>query len=584
MLIYKKLLHLITPTQKLELIFLSVLMFIGVLFEMLGVGIIIPTLAILLNPNILVDYPKFSVILKKILGSITHDELVIIGMGILVFVYFIKTLYLIFLTWKQSIISTKISSFFSKKLFSGYLEMPYSFHLSRNSSDLIRNIQSEVNYFNSIAQSFITLTTEFSAILGIAVMLLFIEPKGAISVSLFLFLFAFIFYRLIRNVILKWGIERQKQEGDLARFLMEGFGSIKILKLMGKSFYFKNLFNKASEEKSVTFAKIFALQQVPRLYIELMGVVSLSVFIISMIYLSRPIDTLLPIIGVFVVAAFRLMPSINRIIGSMQNIRSAGPVVDLLYNEFILIDNTIIIEESLVKKTFFKEIIELKNICFKYPESKKFILNQISLDIRKGDSIGLFGKSGSGKSTLVDLICGLLRPNIGEIIVDGSNINNNIRDWQNKIGYVSQFIYLTDDTIRKNVAFGIPSEKIDNVKVDRAIEMAQLDEHIAGLPLGLNTIVGEQGVQLSGGQRQRIGIARALYDNPQVLILDEATSALDNKTEIEVMDSIDSIKGNITIIIIAHRLSTLSHCDKIFQLDNNTIIEKNKVDLYLDKH
>ena len=384
-------------------------------------------------------------------------------------------------------------------------------------------------------------------------------------------MFAFIFYRVVRNKLLKLGYERQIEEGKLIRILNEGFGSIKISKLMGKTNYFINLFNKTSNKKAITYSTIFAFQQFPRLYIEFMGVLSIAIFIISMTIMSKPIDTLLPVIGVFIVAAFRLMPSVNRILGSMQNIRSAKPVVDLLHNEFLLISKMNPNQNHLSSKFTFNNIIEINSLYFSYPHTNKFILENISFKINKGECVGFIGPSGSGKSTIVDIMLGLISPTSGKILVDNFEITEDLNEWKQKIGYVSQFIYLTDDSIRNNVAFGIPNEEVDENAIITAIKMAQLQEYIEKLPDGILTNVGEQGIQLSGGQRQRIGIARALYYNPDVLVFDEATSALDSNTEKEVITSINSLKGKKTIIIIAHRLSTLSICDKIFKIENGTI-------------
>ncbi len=571
-----KLLYLITSKQKKDLIILIILMIIGLLFEMIGVGIIIPVLGIIMNSEVINNYPFLKPYFISTNEQFHKEKIIVISLILLVFIYLIKTIYLMFLAWKQSKISSYLSSHLAKKLFSGYLELPYIFHTQRNSSDLIRNIQSEVNYFNNIAQSFITLTTEISGIIGIAFMLLLIEPLGAISVSGFLIIFAFVFYRLIRNKLLRWGYQRQIEEGSLSRILNEGFGSIKISKLMNRTSYFIKLFRKTSDQKARTYSTIFAFQQFPRMYIEFMGVLSISVFILIMTLTSRPIETLLPIIGVFVVAAFRLMPSVNRIMGSLQNIRAAKPVIELLFQEFVIINenNTKIDNNS--KTIKFNNCIEIDSLYYSYPSSNRNILENVSLKINKGESVGLIGPSGSGKSTLIDIIIGLFKPTSGLILVDGNPITENLTEWKNKIGYVSQFIYLTDDTIKNNIAFGLADEDIDDKAVIAALKMAQLEEYIESLPYGVLTKVGEQGVQLSGGQRQRIGIARALYNNPDILILDEATSALDTHTEKEVMESINSFKGKKTIIIITHRLTTISNCDKIFKIENGSIIENVK--------
>jgi ABC-type multidrug transport system fused ATPase/permease subunit len=572
----KKLNFLFTASQKRQLIILGLLILIGIFFEMIGLGVMIPALGIILNPNLIQEYPSLFPFIK-LLGFPTQLELIVYGMSTLVFIYLSKTLYLMFLAWKQSQVSSNLSSFLAQKLFLGYLELPYSFHLQRNSSDLIRNIQSEVNLFNTVSISFIGLATEISAIIGVATMLFIVEPVGTISIGAFLFVFAFIFHQLTRSRLLRWGKDRQEVEGRMVRHLTEGFGSIKISKVMHKTNYFFENFSRNNNMKAEIFAKATTLQQFPRLYLEFLAVIALSAFILTMIYIGESLANILPIIGVFVVAAFRLMPSINRIMGGLQNIRYAKPVIDVLYNEFNNIENNKrVIPKNKINELEFNNIISINGVNFSYKEdlSGHLALKNISLHIFKGESVGFIGPSGSGKSTLVDLLIGVLKPQIGFIYVDNIDIYNNMSSWQNHIGYVPQFIYLTDDSIINNIAFGICPEKIDKNAVLDCLIRAQLVDFVNSLPLGLDTMVGEQGVQLSGGQRQRIGIARALYNNPDILILDEATSSLDLQTEIGVMEAITAMKGEKTIIIIAHRLSTIEHCDRIYRMNSGMIVEE----------
>ena len=576
MTLIKKLSFLLSNSHKKKLIYLSFFILLGIFFEMIGLGIMIPALGVILNPDISNSHPSLVPILNFI-GNPDQKLLVLYGMCSLVLVYLIKTIYLMFLAWKQAIISSNLSSYLAQKLFQGYLDLPYSFHLERNSSDLIRNIQSEVNLFNTVSIALIGLTTEISAIFGVALMLFIVEPIGAISVALFLFIFAFAFHRITRKKLLFWGEKRQFVEGKMARYLHEGFGSIKISKIMGKTRYFYEHFSDNNNQKSEIFAKATTLQQFPRLYLELLAVIALSAFIFFMLYTGQSLDVLLPTLSVFVVAAFRLMPSLNRIMGGLQNIRYAKPVVELLYEEFnkIEINKKKSNNNEIPTLNFNKNIIihEL-NFCYDLNLRNKLALKSISLIINKGESIGIIGSSGSGKSTLVDIIIGVLKPQSGFIKVDNVDIYDNLNSWQSYIGYVPQYIYLTDDTIINNIAFGLPPEKINNHAVFEALKGAQLLDFIDSLPEGLSTIVGEQGVQLSGGQRQRIGIARALYNNPEILILDEATSALDLQTELGVMNAIIPMKGTKTILIIAHRLSTIKHCDRVYKLNSGMIVEE----------
>jgi ABC-type bacteriocin/lantibiotic exporter with double-glycine peptidase domain len=283
---------------------------------------------------------------------------------------------------------------------------------------------------------------------------------------------------------------------------------------------------------------------------------------------------LIPVLGVFVAAAFRLIPSANRIIGSIQQIKVAEPIVELLYREFNEINNEIPTHNKNPNNLVFKNKINLKNISFSYNNSEEYEINNIDITINVGDFIGIIGKSGSGKSTIVDLILGLLTPQKGQIDIDGMLLNDeNYPDFRKLIGYVPQVIYLTDSSLKSNIAFGLKDEDIDHVALQKAIVLSHLSELVESLPNGIETFVGERGVRLSGGQRQRIGIARALYNNPQILILDEATSALDNNTENEIMNAVNQLHGNKTIIIIAHRFTTIKNCDIVYKIESGKILK-----------
>jgi ABC-type multidrug transport system fused ATPase/permease subunit len=287
---------------------------------------------------------------------------------------------------------------------------------------------------------------------------------------------------------------------------------------------------------------------------------------------NRALEAVLPTLGLFAAAAFRLMPSVNRVLGAVQSLRYGMPVIDTLCAEFKLAVPEIAVTQRSV--TPFRATLELNQITYAYPAVAEPALKDISLAIQRGESVGFIGASGAGKSTLVDILLGLLAPDTGEVRVDGNDIQKNLRNWQDQIGYVPQSIFLTDDTLRRNVAFGLPNEQINDAAVHRAIRAAQLEEFVDSLPDGLETFVGERGIRLSGGQRQRIGIARAIYHDPAVLVLDEATSSLDTETERGVMQAITALQGSKTILIIAHRLSTVEHCNRLYRLQDGRVVEE----------
>jgi ABC-type multidrug transport system fused ATPase/permease subunit len=543
------------------------------IFEVIGLGVLIPALGVMLNPDIGKQYPELIPYLE-FMGNPTQMQLVLGGMLTLVLIYIIKTGYLIFLGWRQSKYTAELSSQLSQQLFLGYLRQPYTMHLQRNSAELLNNIQTEVNLFNSVAQSTISLITEFSLIISVALMLVLVEPFGALVVTSFLTISALGFHRLTKNKLLIWGKNRVIHSERTNQHLLQGLGGVKDVKLMGLENYFSDEYAKHNIANTKLQIKVNTLAQLPRPYLELLAVSGLAGLIALMVVQARPMSLLLPTLGVFVAAAFRMIPSVNRIMSSMQAIRYANPVIDKLYNEFKMIREYYENSDQNINLNFADKII-IENLRYHYPNVKNFAIDGVSLTIKKGETIGFIGASGSGKSTLMDLILGLLTPISGSVLIDNKDIQINPRKWQDQIGYVPQSIYLTDDTLRNNVAFGIPINKINNIAVDYAIKAAQLDGFVEGLPEGLETYVGERGVRLSGGQRQRIGIARALYYDPQVLVLDEATSALDSHTEIGVMESIRSLHGTKTILIVAHRLTTLSNCDRLYRFENGKVVQEN---------
>jgi ABC-type multidrug transport system fused ATPase/permease subunit len=568
----QKLFYIYSRKQKKALIFLSILMFFGLFFEMLGLGVLIPALSLMIKPNISTEYPVLKSIIIY-LGNPQPKILILLGMLLLTIVYVIKTIFLIFLSYTQAKFTTNLFSDLSIRLYNGYINLPYSFHINNNSTILISNIQSELNQFNSVTNAFINVAIELSAILGISILLFIIEPIGSIVISFFFIISVYIFSIITKSRLQKWGLDRIEVEKNISKSLYEGFGGIKMIKVMGRVDYISNIFNVNNKLRADISKKISLLSQIPRLYLELLMVFGLTGYISLNIFLNKPLDLILSTLGVFVVAAFRLLPSINRIMAAFQTLRFAKPVIELIYSEFFRINDNLKFNKIKTSKISFANKIEVKNLSFSYSENKSdLILNEISLTIKKGETIGLIGESGSGKSTLVDIMLGLLKPLNGLILVDNVNIQDNLKSWQGLFGYVPQFIYLIDDSIKKNIAFGIEENEIDEEKLINAILMSQLDNFISNLPNKLNTNVGELGVQLSGGQRQRIGIARALYNNPDVLVFDEATSSLDLDTENEISNCIAFLRKQKTIIIVAHRYSTIRNADVIYKINKGRIV------------
>lgn len=581
--LFKKTLYLLNKSQKKELIVLSLLLIIGIFFEMIGLGILLPALTLMLDSDIGNTYPELKPYLNY-LGNPSHFELIVMGMSVVLFVYFIKALFLSFVSWKQSKFTAYLSATLSERLFNGYLYQPYTFHTQRNSAELLRNIQVEVVQLCQATQGALAMSVELSMILGVSLTLFYVEPLGALGVMIFIFICAGIFYLFIKNKMITWGIKRQFHVGKINKHLLQGLSGVKDIILSNKQNHFTKLFAKHNYITADIQSKVVVMKIIPRLYLELISVAGLSIVIILIVFQDNSIEKLIPVIGIFVAAAFRMLPSVNRIITALQSIQFVKPVINVLYDEFVLIENQqkSLIRDNLSLLKSFNDNLSLVKINFKYLNSKQFALKNINLKISKGESVGIIGDSGSGKTTLMDLILGVLKPTSGKIIIDNIESKNTHEFWKNKMGYVPQSIYLIDDTLRNNIAFGVPKNEINDERVKQCIADAQLTTLIDELPDGLNTFVGERGVRLSGGQCQRIGIARALYNDPELLVLDEATSSLDEKTEKEFMNAIDNLHGKKTILIVAHRLSTVKKCNRLYKLNKGQIIDEGHPNKILD--
>ncbi len=576
-----KLWHMLALEQRRSAILLLVLMLVGMLLETLGIGLIIPALGVMAEGDLATRYPVLVPWLNA-LGNPRHDQLIIAGMSVLVGVYVIRTLFLGFLAWWQARFAFELQASISQRLFIGYLRQPYTFHLQRNSAQLINNVVTETNQFtHSGLIAGMTLLTEILVLIGISALLLVVEPLGAILVVSTLGLAGWGFNRLTHAHILRWGEMRQHHEALRIQHLQQGLGGAKDVKLLGRESDFLAQCRLHNSGIARVGQRQTALQALPRLWLELLAVIGLAALVLVMLKQGKPSEALLPTLGLFAAAAFRLMPSVSRALGAMQSVRYTLPVIDTLYSELCLLDTAKLPQRG--EPLLFKNALTINKVSFRYPDAEAKTLQNISLAIPHGASVGFIGGSGAGKSTLVDIILGLLTPESGVVHVDGIDIQTQLRDWQDKIGYVPQSIFLTDDSLRRNVAFGLPNDQIDEAAVWRALRAAQLEQFVRDLPEGIDSLVGERGIRLSGGQRQRIGIARALYHDPSVLVLDEATSSLDTDTERGIINAVRALQGEKTIIIVAHRLSTVEHCNHLFRLERGQVVEEGETAIMLGK-
>jgi ATP-binding cassette, subfamily B, bacterial PglK len=561
----KKIKYLITERQLKGLILISFLLFIGILLELFGLGLIIPIISILLDPDQNENIPLFVKNLVK------NENLVFLLLFFLVIIYLIKTAFLVLLTLKENKFLHNISSYISITLFKRYINMPYLFHLSKNSSILLKNLQIEHGQFLIYITSFLTMIIEGSFLFFLILAVIYVEPVAAFSVGIFYAFLVSIFLRFSRKTLIKWGHEREVIDSKISKLTIEALGGIKNIIMSNKFDLYSRIYSELYYNKARISSNYAIINQLPRFFIEFMSIIGLVSFISVMIIQGKSTKELIPILGIFVAATFKMLPSIYKLVSSFQSIKYSSRSVEIIYNEFQsteIISNT----EDNNYQFIFNESIKLHNVCFGY-NPKNLILQNIAVEIKLGESVGIIGESGSGKSTFIDLILGLHEPTSGKIIIDNKNILNiNNVSWKNQISYVPQSIYLIDDSIVNNIAFGIPSNEIDYNKIDELIRCVELKDFVNSLKMGKHTIVGERGKQLSGGQIQRIAIARALYKKSKIIVLDEATSALDSALEHKVVNSINKFSKDLTIIIIAHRESSLKNCDRIFEIRNKSLV------------
>lgn len=554
------------PRERRKLWFIWLLILVSMVLETFSLGMVLPIIAVLTDGSYRNRFPG----VYEFLGEPSTERLLMIGVVFLFGLYVVKNAFFYASSRVQRRFLNDTSARLSQRAFSRYLRQPYEFHLQHNSATLINNAEIAKSIISGGLDPFLTLLTDGLVAIGLFVMLLVVEPIGTLSTILVFGVSAGIFQMTTRKKIAEWGRLRKKHLALVLQHLQQGLGGAKEVKLLGREQKFLDDHEEHLVASMEITRKFSLMQMLPRLWLEVIAIGSLAALVGVMTATSDDVTKILPVLGLFAATAFRVIPSIGRIIASIQAITFAAPQIRAVHKDLSLaIPDATDVDESLM----FGQSIEFRNVSFAYESGTRRSLSEVSLRIECGESVGIVGPSGAGKSTLIDLLLGLLSPSSGEILIDGVPMSSNVRGWQRLIGYVPQSIYLTDDSLLKNVAFGLHPRDIDQVAVQRAIESAQLSDFVNSLPDGLNTVVGERGVRLSGGQRQRIGIARALYNDPKVLVLDEATSALDTETEGGVMESVRKLQGERTVIIVAHRMTTVAHCSRIFTIEDSRLVD-----------
>ena len=546
--------------------FIVVAMIVGAMLEAVGIGAILPLISLMGQPDFLVRHPEIGHIAEA-LGIVSHTQFIMFCASCLIVLYLIKNAYISWETKLQIDFSMHNQIKFSTEIMNNYLCKGYLFHLDHNSATLLRNVNAggQIIYSVMLIATF-TLLTELITAFTIWLMLVVVDAFTAVVVAGITGAMMYGIIKAFRRNISKQAKIQNDFAAGYIKCVNQGLGAIKETKVMRKEKYFLEEFSRTYQQYGEANRKYLFINQLPRMIIETMVVSGLLVMIVAKLAMGSTPEQIVPLLGVLALAAFRLMPSANRIVNLFNTIKFQQPLFYELYPELMDIKER---QESRKESYYlsdqpklkFEKSIQVNKLRFAYPEGREDVLRDVSFSIGKGDFAGIIGPSGAGKTTFVDILLGLLKPSDGNIKVDGQDIFDNIRSWQANLAYVPQSIYLIDGSVKENIALGVASEDIDNAHIEKSLHMAELYDFVSDLPEGMETRVGERGVKLSGGQRQRIGIARALYQQPEVLILDEATSALDNDTEKSITDTILKLKGQITIIAIAHRLSTLAECD-----------------------
>lgn len=581
---FSKFLYLFNRREKLQILVLLILILVGALLETFVVGLIYPFISVLKRPEIIHEHWMSSWVYRVMRAGSDKEFIVWIAAG-LIGVYLLKNVYLVFLAYTQSRFIFNKQRKFSRRFFTFYLHQPYTFHLQRNAAELLNKINSVVpSLFSSFLLFALMFVIETITTISILGLLILIKPLPAIITVSILGTFTFAFYRILRKKIGELGKLSQHYSEKMIQWINQGLGGLKETKVLGREEFFINTFDRNS--KGLVRVQLFmhVINQLPRSFLETICMISMLLIMLLIIVQNKEIQSIIPTLSIFAMAAFRIIPSMNRIFAATAVLRYNSYSIEVVYNDLVSFNKDIttndVAKRSDTAETVivFNKVIELKNVYYKYPNANRLALNDISIKIPQHYSVGFVGPSGAGKTTLVDIILGLLTPTQGKMLVDGKDIQDNLASWQRRIGYIPQNIYLSDDTIRCNIAFGLPDERIDEEKVWSALESAQLEELVNSFSDKINTFIGERGIRLSGGQRQRIGIARALYHNPEVLVMDEGTASLDNETEREVMKAMRRLSGKKTLIIIAHRLSTVKNCDLLYFVSDGKIMGCGKYD------
>jgi len=572
---FKKVIYLLPEGDPYKLLIIFILMLISAVLEVAGIGMIPAFVSIVATPEMVLEHDLAKPIINY-LGISNSRDLLIWGSVFLVSIFIVKSLYIIIFNYFESYYIYNRKFNIGKRLMTLYMHAPYTFHLNRNSSELLRNITNEVNMYINSLLDVLKLSREAVMAISILIFLVIMEPLITLIVVTLSGIGAGGFIFFTQKKVKAYAKQDQAHRNMMIKAVNQGIGGIKDTRLLNRETEFINQFTKEAYSSAKLGAYMRFIVQIPRPIIETTAVLGIMLIAGLMVLQGRPMVSIIPVLTLFAMATVRLMPAVQQISSLYTNMLYNIVAVEPIYEDVVQLKQASIeFREDRQKNNILNlnKEIKARDIWYCYPGGDENALKGVSFEIPSGSAVAFVGESGAGKTTIVDLLLGLLKPTKGQILVDGKNIHDSLSAWQKNIGYIPQSIYMADETLRKNIAYGIPENQIEEEKIKQAIEMAQLQDMIKTLPKGLDTIIGESGTRLSGGQRQRVGIARALYHNPNVLVMDEATSALDNITEKQITKAIEAMAGERTIITIAHRLTTVQKCDMLYLMRDGRIID-----------
>ena len=567
----RKLNYLLEKQTKRKMFFVLLIIVAGSALELLGISILLPLINLAVDTEHATDNFAYKSV-EKLFGTESFEGTFIYLMIITMLVYVIKNMYLAWMNAYNEKFANDVKRQLATRLMKAYLKEPYVFFLNKNSSEIIRSVNNDTSNVFQVVNNLIMVMSLGLTSLTLVVYLAHTNFLLALTVSVLLLVCVGGIFIGGKNITRRWGKENQRSNARLIKYVQQAFEGIKEIKILNTEKYYEKQYDEEYAYQSSLQLKSKLINILPKYMIETVCVCGILAYLIVCVAQKGDYKTLVAQLAIFAVAAFKLLPYVNSIYAYVNTVIFNRASIDLVYKDIKATEGVNAENgNNGYSPLAFEKCVEVNNVTFHYENSERNVVENVGLKIEKGQAAAFIGPSGQGKTTMADIILGLLEPQSGEVTVDGVSIRDSIRGWHDHIGYIPQFIYLSDESIRNNVAFGIEKEKIDDGKVWKALEEAQLSDFVKKLDAGLDTIVGERGTKLSGGQRQRIGIARALYRNPDFLVFDEATSALDNETESEVMASINALHGTKTMLIIAHRLSTIEKCDVVYKIEDKQV-------------